>query len=617
MLRGPLGLLLSMAASSWGLAGQDCAFRHDPDEYLNRQMRAYREVFRASKVTVRVAQGEVRNVQASEMPRRSFIDEYIFDKLTERNIASAPLAGDEEFLRRVTLDLTGRIPSPADIRAFVGSADADKRDKVIEKLLASPAFVDKWTMYFGDLLKNNSFPSNFDRQQTGRNAFYEWIRSSVAADNSIKNIAQDLVMGIGNHFDAPTAAANWPIASKTPMGPIQDTYDTMLAMTASTFLGLGETDCLLCHSGRGHLEQVNLWASKVTRMEAWRMAAFFSRLNMPQRSLPATDRYYRSFDVSDRATGTYDLNTNWGNRPDRVAVNNVRNITPEYFGGLTPGDGNWRKAFAEFMGNDPMLARNFANRLWKEMFNLALVEPVDSLDPARLDPQNPPAAPWGLQATHPELLEQLAKFLAAYDFNLRGYLRTIVQSTAYQLSSRYDGEWKYEYVNSFARHYPRRMMAEEIHDAVVTSTGVATYYRVTGFEKQLEYAMQLPEPAEPRVDGAAATFLNFFLRGNRDSQPRSNSMSVLQQMNLMNDNFVAYRVKMVTSPKLAEVAKLGSNEEAADELHLLFLSRMPTAKEKQITLDYLSKAANPAERGNLIEDLAWALINKPEFLFSY
>ncbi len=600
-----------------GWAAQDCTFRRDPEEYLSRQMRAHQEAFQATKAVSRAAQAGVRAVPASEMPRRTFIDDYIFDKLAERNIASAPLAGDEEFLRRVTLDLTGRIPTPADIRAFVASTDADKRDKAIERLLASPAFVDKWTMYFGDLLKNNSFPSNFDRQQTGRNAFHEWIRSSVAADNSIKNIAQDLVMGIGNHFDAPTAAANWPIAAKTPMGPIQDTYDTMLAMTASTFLGLGEMDCLLCHSGRGHLEQVNLWGSKVTRMEAWRMAAFFSRLNMPQRSAPAGNYYYRSFDVSDRATGTYDLNTNWGNRPDRVPVNNVRNITPEYFGGLTPSDGNWRKAFAEFMGNDPMLARNFANRLWKEMFNLALVEPVDSLDPARLDPQNPPPAPWTLQATHPELLEQLAKFLAAYDFNLRGYLRTIVQSTAYQLSSRYGGEWKYEYVNSFARHYPRRLMAEEVHDAIVTATGVATYYRVTGFEKPLEYAMQLPEPAEPRTDGAAATFLNFFLRGNRDSQPRSSSLSILQQMNLMNDNFVAYRVKTITSPNLAAVAKLGSDEEAADELHLMFLSRLPTAREKQLTVEYLSKASSAAERGPLIEDLAWVMINKPEFLFSY
>lgn len=608
-------LILLMCAAQ--LKAADCTFRRDPDEYLSRQMRAQREVYQATKVSLRGAQAGGRTVRAQEMLRRTFIDDSIFDQLAARNIPSAPLAGDEEFLRRVTLDLTGRIPSAADVRAFVGSADADKRDKLIEKLLASSAFVDKWTMYFGDLLKNNAFPSNFDRQQQGRNAFHEWLRNSVAQDNSIKNIAQDLVMGIGNHFDAPTAAANWPIASKTPMGPIQDTYDTMLAMTASTFLGLGEMDCLLCHNGRGHLDQVNLWASKVTRAEAWRMAAFFSRLNMPQRNVAATDRYYRSFDVTDRTSGSYDLGTNWGNRPDRAVVNNVRTITPEYFGGRTPGDGNWRKAFAEFMGDDSMLARNFANRLWKEMFNLALVEPVDSLDPARLDPKNPPEAPWTLQATHPELLEELAKFLAAYDYNLRGFLRTIVQSTAYQLSSRYDGEWKYEYVNSFARHYPRRLMAEEIHDAVVTSTGVATYYRVTGFEKQLEYAMQLPEPAEPRVDGAAATFLNFFLRGNRDSQPRSGSLSVLQQINLMNDNFVAYRVKMVTSPVLAGVAKLGTNEEAVDELHLIFVSRMPTAKEKQIAVEYLSKAANATDRGNLIEDLAWALVNKPEFIFSY
>ena len=118
-----------------------------------------------------------------------------------------------------------------------------------------------------------------------------------------------------------------------------------------------------------------------------------------------------------------------------------------------------------------MLARNFANRLWKAMFNMGLVDPVDTLDPARLDPKNPPPEPWGLQATHPQLLEQLAASLVDSNFSLHSFIKLLVSSSAYQLSSRYDGDWKVEYVPLFARHYPRRLDGEEIHDAIAQATG--------------------------------------------------------------------------------------------------------------------------------------------------
>ncbi|MBI4908442.1 MAG: DUF1549 domain-containing protein [Acidobacteria bacterium] len=619
-MRSAACLLCAMSAFAQSPSVPECTFQRNPDELLTRQLRAHRQAFdTTTKFTTRAAKGSLRNLQPSAAPRRNLIDEYVFTQLEERGIDAAPISTDEEFLRRVTLDLTGRIPSPADIRAFLASEDPGKRDQVIEKLLASDEFIDKWTMWFGDLLKNNSFPSNFDRQLAGRNAYYVYMRDALKSDKSLKTFAYDLVTGFGNHFDQDyAAAANYPIASKTSMGPIQDTYDTMLSMTASTFLGLGEMDCLLCHNGRGHLEQVNLWASKKTRYEAWRMAAFFSRLNMPQRNVPSTDKYYRSYDVNDRTSGTYDLNTNWGNRPNRDPVAGIRNLTPEYIDTASaPKDGAWRIAFAEMMVQDPMFARNFANRLWKEMFNLALAEPVDSLDPARLDPKNPPAEPWTLQASHPELLEQLAAFLKSYDYNLRGFLRTITQSTTYQLSTRYEGEWKYDYITSFGRHYPRRMMAEEIHDAVVKATGVTASYTVTGFTQPLNWAMQLPEPAEPRSNGAVATFLNFFLRGNRDSQQRSSSQSLLQHMYLMNDSLVNNRTRITSSPNLTAVSKMSSDDEAVDELHLLFLSRMPTENERKTTAALLAAAKDTAARNAAIEDIAWALIQKPEFLFSY
>jgi hypothetical protein len=241
---------------------------------------------------------------------------------------------------------------------------------------------------------------------------------------------------------------------------------------------------------------------------------------------------------------------------------------------------------------------------------------VDSLDPARLDPNNPPEAPWTLQATHPELLIQVADFLKAYDYNVRGFLRDIAQSTAYQLSSRYDGEWKFEYVNSFARHYPRRMMAEEIHDAIAKATGVPGNYNVQGIGS-IQWAMQLPEPAEPRSNGSVANFLNFFLRGNRDSQPRSSGLSILQQMYLMNDTMVTNRTRMTASPALQAAARLQSADDVVEELYLTFLSRKPTTPERAAGVEFLAAAKDNTDRNTLIEDLAWVLINKPEFVFSY
>src|SRR5262245_53583931 len=318
----------------------------------------------------------------------------------------------------------------------------DKRSDVIDRLLASPEFTDRWTMWLGDLLQNASLPSNFLRQYEGRNAFHQWIRTSIAQGKPIRDICYEALTQTGNNFNAGTGGANYALNGITPMGPIQDTYDTMLSKAASAFLGLSHYDCLLCHNGRGHLDQVSLWGSTATRVDAQKMAAFFSRLRMNKLSRASADFYYESYDVSDATTGSYDLNTNYGNRPDRLPIGSVRALTPEYrVSGATPASGSWRAAFAQNMLKDPMFARNFANRLWKQMFTLALAEPADGLDPARLDPSKPPPDPWTFQATHPELLEQLAGALEGWNYDLREMLRLIAQSSAYQLSSRYEEEW--------------------------------------------------------------------------------------------------------------------------------------------------------------------------------
>jgi len=600
-------------------AGVNCTFRADPDQFLAAQARAFEAAHERAAKFNRVSVHAARQglVAPGDIPRRSFIDAEIFDRMAQKGVMSARLSSDAEFFRRIHLDLTGRIPSPAAVREFLADTSDDKRNRVIDTLLYSPEFTDKWTVWLGDLVQNAQTLSNVNRQMVGRNAYHDWLRYSLADNKSLKDMAYELVAAGGNNYSRGSGAANYAVGAQTPMGPIQDTYDTYLYQTASRFLGLGHYDCLLCHDGRRHLDDISLWGKRSTRIDAQKMAAFFSRTRLTRVANQA-DPNFNSFEVSDVAAGNYALNTNFGNRPNRVPVGTVRALDPEYrIGGWTPRGSTWRAEFAEFMIQDPMLTRNLANRIWKQLFNLALAEPVDGLDPDRLDPKNPPAAPWTFQATHPELLEKLAQRLVETNYSLREFIRMVVESSAYQLSSRYDGEWKLDYVPLFARHYPRRLEGEEIHDALAKATGMPGNYTVQGFSEPVQWAMQLPEPVEPRSNGAVANFMNAFLRGNRDSQFRNQAGSILQQLNLMNDNFVISRVKVAASPPLRAVAGLAGNERAVEELFLLFNSRLPSEHERKQALDHLSRATTPAMRNAYIEDLAWACVNKLDFLFSY
>jgi len=528
-------------------------------------------------------------------------------------------------VRRIYLDLTGRIPSSDDVRAFLADTSPTKRDELINKLLYSSEFADRWTMWLGDLLQNTATLNsvNFNRNIQGRNAFFNYIREAVYNEKSFKTIATEVITGTGNNYDIPTAAANFPMAGSTAMGPIQDTYDNMLVKSASTFLGLTYYDCLLCHNGRGHLDSINLWAAGTTRGQAESMAAFFSRTRFtryPENQVTGvpTSYMFNSYIVTDATTGTYDLNTTFGNRPNRVKIGTTVNLTPTYREtGAAPKDANWRAAFAQNLVADPLFARNIVNRLWKQMFNLGLVDPVDTLDPARLDAANPPPAPWTLQPTHPELLDKLATEFVNSGYQLRPLLRLLTTSSAYQLSSKYEGNWTPDMIPLFARHYPRRIEGEEVHDAVVKAAAIFPSYTVQYWADKATWAMQLPEPLEPRSDGTANNFMNNFLRGNRDNQLRSQAGSIQQQLYLMNDSFVTTRVKVASSPKLKALAAMTNNSALLDEAFLTFLSRYPTDFERSKALPFLAKATTAALKNTAVEDLAWVCINKVDFLFSY
>ncbi len=630
VLLGAFAFTLAIGSDLKQTGPADCSFQANPEQFLRPEQGVYREIFRRAQLLNAGRKEAPRHaVAAASLPVRNLVDAEIFGRLAREGIPAAPLSGDEEFVRRIHLDLTGRLPSPEAVQSFLRDDSPDKRTRLIEELFTTPEYVDKWTMWMGEWLKNTAVSTNVNRQPNGRNAFYRYLYAAVERDQPLRDVAYEALTARGNNFDDASAPVNFIVASITPMGPIQDQYDTAFANAASTFLGLGYYDCLLCHNGRGHLEEVSLWGKSVTRLEAMQTAAFFSRQRIAARSqreglCEATQScqgmfYFNSFDVDDRVTGAYGLNTNFGNRPNRTPIGNARELTPEYRGtGMTPRTPYWREEFAELMIRDPMFARNLANRLWKAVFNLGLVEPVDALDPARLDPAAPPAGEWDLQATHPELLEKLAQYLRDVNFQMKPFLRLLLESSAYQLSSRYDAAWSPALTPLFARHLARRLEGEEIHDAIVQATGAPASYTVTGFPNPVQWAMQLPEPNEPRGNpGNAVTFMNTFFRGNRDNTARRQDGSIQQQLALMNDLFVLNRLRVAASPVLRRIAGIASPEEAVRQLYLVFLSRSPSRAELASGAAHLAKATSAAQRNAAVEDLAWVCVNKVEFLFSY
>jgi Protein of unknown function (DUF1553)/Protein of unknown function (DUF1549) len=605
-------------------SGDNCTFKADPDAFLQQQARASHTLYRR----MATFDQQSPSLKAADTPlvHKNFIDDEIFAAMDAAGIAPAPLSSDEEFLRRVTLDLTGRIPSSADVRAFVANPDPGKRSVVINNLLYTPAFTDKWTMWFGDLVENNASAVNVTRNISGRNALYKFLWLNVTDDRvSLKDTVYNLITSSGNNYDEPNASG-YIMGAIAPGGPIQDEYDMLVYKTAKEFLGLGNYDCLLCHNGRGHLDSLNLWATGVTRTDAERMAAMLSHERRAGYTVtpttPAdTAAFYLGSNIVSEATSTtssYALPTTFGNRPNRPLVNNKTTLDPVYRTGQAPATSNWRQDYAKYLVNDPMFSTNMVNRLWKQMFNYGLVDAVDALDPARLDPANPPADPWTFQATHPVLLQRLAKEFVNRNYSLRETLRLITESTAYQLSAQYPaGNWTQADIPYFARHYLRRLDGEEIHDAIAKATGIIPTYTVQGWAIPVNYAMQLPDTSEPRSNGTVANFMNAFLRGNRDNVPRSGSEAIAQSQSLMNDNFVISRVKMAASPTLQAVAKLATPSAQIDEMYYTFLGRLPSDYERSHAAAFLAKATTTAQKNTALEDFAWALINKLEFAFSH
>ncbi len=643
-----------------GMTIADCSYVKRPEDFRGTEARHRQAVSEVTEAfAASLASEGVQLVPPQDMPHKNVIDDLIFGKMANAGIQSAPICTDEEFLRRATLDLSGRIPSADDVTGFLSDTNPDKRDALLDKLIASPEFNDKWAMFFGDLYKNTANATNINRQINGAEAMHKFIYSSLVQNKSYAQMATELITARGDSY--ADGAVDFIVGGNVPMGPAQDTYDGLAVVTGTTFLGLSSMDCLLCHDGAGHLDAVNLWGSKTTRMDAWGMAAFFARTRRANQNAGTNMTKYN---VTEAATGEYDLNTNSGNRQNRTPIGTVRSVPPKYMfgarGGVTNGEDR-RTALARYVTQDPQFARAIVNYIWEELMVEGFVSPSNTFDLARISPNAQLPEGWSLQPTNAELLDVLSQDFSNNGYDLRRLIKLITQANTYQLSSKYPGTWKVEYVPYYARKYVRRLKAEELHDAIVKATNLppVTSYTINGVTtrmigfpiidesntklREVGWAMQLPDPLQPRqgqLNGGSAGFLNSFLRGNRDSNLRSGDASILQALNMMNNEFIRQRVTYQTTNNNSTTNTLGyidpitgynsqrilstvkrlvetpslTNEQVITQLYLNTLSRNPTPKE---VTKILSSFSTLGTRQNAIVGIQWVLLNKVDFLFNY
>jgi len=571
--------------------------------------------------------GKVGQAGSASVPRRNYIDDHIFERIERNKIPHAGLATDAEFLRRVHVDLTGRLPEPEVIRRFLADKNPEKRDKVIDELVAPPEnwlqlqkprspFLDRWTYFFDELFRNTSAQVG-----QGRNIFHDYLYDSLLLNIPYNQLVTELITAKtrSNWQDGPS---NFLVRDRVE-GLTQfnanrknthddtnneDTWDEMAINATRVFLGI-DLECVSCHHGANHLEKINLGLSRLKREELWRQASFFSKT-----------RAYVAYSISlemalvDDGKG-YDWKSKSVVRMDRHEAD----VSPRFLlTGEQPGEHeNWRAAYARLLTSHPQFARATVNLIWAELMGVGIVDPPFGFDMARQDPKNPPPPPWTIQPTHPELLDALAKDFAAHDYDLRHLIRVIVKSSTYQLSSHFEGEWKEAYASYFARRLIRRLSAEELCDAIQQATGVFEEIPIVGSSIKVERVFQTRSPED--IVGEALrpmqSFLTSFGISNRDKGEKDKSSSMVQTSMMMNSKFVKDRIRVNEKGRLGKLLHHDpplSNDEIVDELFLAFLSRFPEPSEKKIAIGTLQ---NYHSQG--MEDLAWSLLNKPDFVFNY
>ncbi len=511
------------------------------------------------------------------LPRNNFIDELVYGKLQRLGIRPSEIVADEIFLRRVHVDLIGRLPSADEARGFLESQDPEKRSKLVDGLLKRPEYVDHWSGYWADLLRPNPYRVGIKAVLNYDN----WIRDQFRENISYDRFVRRLVTAKGSTWH--NGAATLYRDRRSP--------DEVATMVSQLFLGI-RLECAKCHH-----HPFERWSQK----DFYQFAAYFSKVTRKGTGLsPPISGGEEIVFTSSKGEVKHPLTGEvLGPVPLFEVAKLAAEATPVDASTTTPNDmvtsvaqDDPRVSLVEWMtspGND-YFAQVQVNRIWAILMGRGFVEPVDDLRST-----NP--------ASNPELLDALADHFRESGFDLKSLLKTIVLSRVYSHSSVPSDSNVTDRLN-YSRNYRRRLRAEVLMDAVADVT--ETPAKLTGL------------PAESRASQVWTTrvdsvFLDTFGRPNENQDPpceRTPDSTVTQSLHLMNSRVLDGRIRADGSRAARLAGSEMTSEQIADELYLAVFSRFPGEQERGYVMGLLKDIEN---RRAVIEDLMWAMVNSPEF----
>jgi hypothetical protein len=529
----------------------------------------------ASATIVVPLPGKVDPAVFRSAPRHNFIDDLVLKKLARLHIPPSGPSTDAEFIRRAYLDAAGILPTPEEVRKFVADGATDKRAKLIDHLLQRPEFTDWWAYKWSDLLLITT--RRLPQQAVW--AFYQFVRQSVADNKPWDRFARDVLTASGSTLR--NGAGNYFVLHK-------DVTD-LTESTALTFMGMSIT-CCRCH---------NHPLEKWTQDQYWSLANLFARVGLKN---------------GDRAGAVLVQSQSSGDafHPRRGVA-----MPP------TPLDGkplpldssvDRRKYFVDWLtaADNPYFARALVNRVWRNFMGRGLVEAEDDLRET-----NPP--------TNAELLDALARDFVKNGHDLRKLVRTIMNSAAYQRSSKpVKGN---ETDDRFYSHYlVRRLSAEVILDAYAQVTAVPTpftHLSTNARDASVPYggfplgtrALQLPDSL------VVSRFLDAFGRPERAqtcSCERTPDASVGQALHLNNGKTLNDKLRAKSSRLTKWLAQGLKDEEIIRRLYQAALCRAPSAREILTFTKTMKEATadGKSTRREAVEDLFWAVLTSREFIFN-
>jgi len=502
----------------------------------------------------------VRPDLAFECPQRPVhgeIDRLVDDRLKFMHLAPSELAEDETFLRRVTIDLVGLLPTPEEYRQFMQDASTDKREQLVDRLLDRPEVLDIWVMKWAELLQ---IRTNNGVSQKALRLYDRWLREAVHSGMTIDKIVQKVLPASGGSLENP--ATNYYQTETTPQ--------LLAENIAQVFLGT-RIQCAQCHN-----HPFDRW----TMDDYYGFASFFSQVGYKQAEDP------RELTIYNAAEG--EMLHPLGNR----------RVVPKFLGAEMPNlesGKDYRMLLAEWIASNENTAfsKNVANIVWAHFLGIGIVDPVDDMRVS-----NPPS--------NPELLAYLAGRVVENGFEIKKLMREICLSRTYQTSTRRNESNQWD-EREFTHQKIRRMRAEVLLDCISQAT--ETTDRLPGLPKGSR-AVQV-------ADGLAAHyFLTTFGRSNRSTPCTcevKTSPTLSQALHLLNGETTGGKIKEGNLVgRLLDSAS--SSEQVARELYVRCLTRQPTDAELKSIDVKLSDYPNPREG---LEDLYWAILNSNEFVFNH